>query len=102
VRKRNAMGRFLRDRYRAFLFRLTALRYRNTPAGLLVRLERLAKRQGAPRAPGESPRAFLARMDKNGRLIPLSRALDESFYGGARTTLTAVQCRTLYKAYREC
>ncbi len=76
-------------------FRWTAWRKRNTPGGLLIRLERLGKRKHRPRQQGETMRHFIRRMDPSGGLDALADALDQEFYGGQGRTMTARRCREL-------
>ncbi|MCC8356429.1 MAG: hypothetical protein LJU34_01000 [Oscillospiraceae bacterium] len=79
----------------ALRFRWTAWRQRNTPGGLLIRLERLGKRKHTPRQPGETMRHFIQRMDPTGGLDSLADALDREFYGGEGRTMTPRRCREL-------
>jgi hypothetical protein len=82
---------------KALRFRWTAFCQRNTPRGLLVILERLARRRHAPRAQGESARHFIQRMDASGGLNDLALALDREFYAGEADTLSPQACRALRK-----
>ncbi|MCD7845010.1 MAG: hypothetical protein LUG57_03995 [Oscillospiraceae bacterium] len=79
----------------ALRFRWTAWRQRNTPGGLLIRLERLGRRKHRPRQEGETMRHFIRRMDPTGGLDALADALDQEFYGGQGRTMTARRCREL-------
>ena len=76
----------------ALAFRWAAFLHRDTPAGLLVLLERMGKRAKAPRRTGETMRAFLMRMDPAGGLSELADALDRQFYGGGGQ-MTPRRCR---------
>jgi hypothetical protein len=80
---------------KALHFRWTAFVQRDTPAGLLVRLERLARRHHTPRQPGESMGDFIRRMDKTGGLDTLAEALNRQVYGGGDSGLTSQDCRAL-------
>lgn len=82
-------------------FRWTAFVLRDTPAGLLVLLERLGKRAHTPRQTGESMRHYIRRMDESGGLDELSDALDREYYGGMREVLPAKRCRELRKYMRK-
>lgn len=77
----------------AIRFRWTAFIRRNTPGGVLVYLERVAKRKHQPRHTGESMRQFLRRMDAAGGLEKLADALDREYYGSMGRTMTARTCR---------
>ncbi|MCD7768869.1 MAG: hypothetical protein LUH36_01940, partial [Oscillospiraceae bacterium] len=83
------------DMKAALRFRWTSWRQRNTPGGLLIRLERLGKRKHMPRQQGETMRHFIRRMDPSGGLDPLADALDREFYGGQGRAMTARRCREL-------
>lgn len=93
----------LKARWAAFLkklhFRWDALRYRNSAAGLLVWLERKARKSRKERRPGESMRDFIGRMAPDGCLSPLADALDMEYYRGSKASLTPGQCRALRKAF---
>ena len=95
VRHSSSLGRL----WSAFLARLrfdwTAFVRRGTPAGLLVRLERKAKRAGEPRLQGEPMRHFITRMAPDGSLNELADALDRLFYGSRDAGLTRARCREL-------
>ncbi len=79
----------------AIRFRWTAFRQRNTPGGLLIRLERLGRRRKKPRQQGETMRQYITRMDAGGGLGELADALDMEFYGGMSDTLSPRRCREL-------
>lgn len=81
-------------------FRWTAFVRRDTPAGVLVFLERRARRVHAPRQTGESMRAFLMRMDPSGGMDDLADALDREYYGGGGGALGAKRCRELRRYIR--
>lgn len=84
----------------ALRFRWTVFRKRNTPAGLLIRLERRGKRHKTPRLEGETMRSFLCRMDPSGGLDGLADALDMEYYGGLGRVMTVRQCRALGRYIR--
>ena len=94
----------LRRRWAAFWaelrFCLMARRYANTPAGLLVWLERWGRRHKEPRRPGETIRAYLRRLDGSGGLDALAGALEAQFYGPCDGGLTGQQCRRLRRSFR--
>lgn len=77
----------------ALRFRWTAFVRRDTPGGVLVYLERRAKRRHQPRKTGESMRQFLSRMDPTGGLNDLADALDREYYGACGRTLSPKVCR---------
>lgn len=79
----------------ALRFRWMAFRRRNTPGGVLLYLERRAKRHHAPRRTGESMRCFLGRMDPAGGLNGLADALDTEYYGGQSRVLSPGECRKI-------
>jgi len=93
-------GRFWARLRAALRFRWTAFRNRNTPGGLLVRLERLGRRARVPRRTGESMREFITRMDGSGGLDELSDALDREYYGGGAAALDADRCREMRRHMR--
>lgn len=95
ARRAGLLGRRWRALLEELHFRLLALRYASTPAGLLVRLEAWGKRRKTPRGPGEPVRAYLLRLDPEGELLPLADALDARFYGPGGSTLSPAQCRAL-------
>ena len=96
ARRTGLLGRRWRALLEELRFRLLALRYASTPAGLLVRLEQWGRRRKLPRGRGESVRAYLLRLDPEGDLLPLADALDARFYGPpGGSTLTPAQCRAL-------
>ena len=84
----------------ALAFRWTAFRCRDTAPGVLVTAERLARRRRVPRRVGESPRAFLTRLDPADGLADLADALDARFYGGAEAPLGKKRCRELRRRLR--
>lgn len=96
----------LKARWAAFLkklrFRMDALWGRNSAAGLLVWLERKAKKSHRERRRGESMREFIGRMAPDGCLSPLAEALDMEYYGGSKASLTPGQCRALRRAFAKC
>ena len=75
--------------------------HRNTPAGVLVRLERAAKKQKEPRLPGESMRHFIERMDEKGGLEGLADALDRVYYGGGAADVPVSRCREMRQYIRK-
>lgn len=79
----------------ALRFRWTLFKQRNTPGGLLLRLEGMGRRRRMPRRQGETMRHFIRRMDPTGGLDPLADALDREYYGGQGRTMTSRQCREL-------
>lgn len=95
----------LREKWQAFLKKLRfvweAFRRRNSPAGLLVWLERQGKKARKGRRPEETMRQFIARMAPDGRLSPLADALDMEYYGGKEAVLSPAQCRKLRQLYRK-
>ena len=94
-----AGGEFWRRLRAALCFRWTAFLRRDTPAGLLVLLERMGKRARAPRGAGETMRSFLARMDPAGGLAELADALDRQYYGGGGG-MDRKSCRELRRYIR--
>lgn len=84
----------------AVTFRWTAFKNRATPAGLLVILERSAKRARCPREKGETMRSFLTRIDPSGGLDTLADALDRQYYGMADSGLSRSDCRALRRYIR--
>lgn len=96
ARRAGLLGRRWRALLEELRFRLLALRYASTPAGLLVRLEHWGTRRKTPRGRGEPVRAYLLRLAPEGELLPLADALDAAFYGPpGGCTLTPAQCRAL-------
>lgn len=94
VRRKGGALEKLWARLKAALhFRWMAFVRRNTPGGVLVYLERVARRKHKPRHTGESMRQFLWRMDAAGGLEPLADALDREYYGAMGRTMTARTCR---------
>lgn len=91
-------------RWQAFLRRLRfswdALRFRDRPAGLLVWLERRAKKEKRPRQTEESMRAFVCRMAPGGELSALADALDMEYYRGTAPQMSPAACRNLRRDYR--
>lgn len=101
IRRTSVSGGLWRRLRADLAFRWRAFVRRDTPAGLLVRLERMGKRAHAPRQTGETMRAFIARMDASGGLDELSDALDREYYGGGKRTLSARRCRELRRYMRK-
>lgn len=98
VRRRKtggALEKLLQRFWAAIRFRWTAFVKRDTPGGVLVHLERLAKRKHMPRGAGESMRQFLWRMDATGGLEPLADALDQEYYGAKGRTMPGRACRKM-------
>lgn len=85
----------------ALRFRWMAFVKRNTPGGVLLYAQRLARRRRAPRERGESMRDFLRRMDASGGLDGLADALDREYYGGMSRTMTARSCRETRRYIRK-
>ena len=91
---RGALGRRLEALMAELRFRVLAFRKRDTPAGVLVWLEGRMKKAGAPRLPGETPRAFLLRLPLD--LSSLADLLDAQYYGSkGEGYLSPAQCRDL-------
>ncbi len=82
-------------------FRWTAFLRRNTPGGVLVYLERRAKRCRQPRKTGESIRSFLRRLDPAGGLDSLADALDREYYGGREMNMSVRDCRQTRRYIRK-
>ena len=82
-------------------FRWTAFIRRDTPAGVLLALERRGKRSQRPRQTGESMRQFILRMDAGGGLDALADALDREYYAGEKNTLSPQRCRALRRYIRK-
>lgn len=100
VRRTGGTAGVLRQRLRqAIVFRWTAFVNRDTPAGLLVLLERRGARARSPRGTGETLRAFLGRMDPAGGLAELADALDRQYYGGG-ADMSRRRCREMRKYIR--
>ena len=74
-------------------FHVTAFRRRNTPAGVLVWLERRMKKAGMPRLSGETHRAFLLRISPE--LKPLAQTLDMQFFSTGKASISRIECRRL-------
>lgn len=77
----------LRQLSRHLRFRMLAWRYRRTPQGILVGLERWARAAGIPRAPGQTARAFLHQLSQHpafaqdGALLEeLAQTLDRCYF----------------------
>ncbi len=75
-------------------FWLRSVRFRHTPQGLLIRLERWAILHRCPRKPGETCRAFLERIGSQPRfqsgreeLSLMAEALDRIYYKGEKIAL---------------
>lgn len=94
IRQNTGMWRSLWAAFVAKLrfYRMAFIR-RNTPAGVLVYLERRAKRCRTPRKTGESMRAFAQRLDPAGGLDVLADALDREYYGRQGISMSARECR---------
>ena len=82
------------------IFLKNALLYRNTPKGVLVWLEKTARRRKIPRQAGESVREFIFRLSPQGELKSLADDLDAVFYGGRAPSLTAVDCKNIRKVFK--
>ena len=100
VRRRVERPSLWRRLMEALRFRWTVFRHRNTPAGLLMRLERRGRRRKTPRQTGETMRAFIRRMDPSGGLEPLADALDREYYGGQGRAMPPRECRALGRTIR--
>lgn len=100
-REEGLWARWWKELKRKLRFAWTALRRRNSAAGLLVWLEAKARRQRRSRRKGETMRGFIGRMAPDGILSPLAEALDLEYYGGGGTALTAAQCRAMRRAFRQ-
>ncbi len=83
----------LRFRWRAFVLR-------DTPAGLMIYLERQGKRRHTPRQTGETMSRYIRRMDRSGGLDELAAALDREYYSGREAALPAGKCRELRRYIR--
>ena len=69
---------------------------RDTPAGLMVRLEWQGKRIRRPRRSGETMAHYIRRMDAPGALGELADALDRQYYAGEKgKILSARKCRDM-------
>ena len=101
IRRQRPLAGAFRRLAAALRFRFLAFRHRNTPAGLLLRLERRASRAGIPRRRGESCRAFVCRLAPDGCLDPLADAFDRQFYGLTPPDLSDFDGKSLYKFYRD-
>lgn len=72
----------------------TAFVLRDTPAGLMVQLERQGKRIHRPRQTGETMGHYIRRMDEGGALSELADALDRQYYAGEKgKPLSFRKCR---------
>ena len=92
----------LADRVR---FQLTYLARRNTPAGVLVWLDRRLKRRRRGRRPGETCRAFLDRAAAElpgcaQELGELARCLDQLYFGGGAPAFSPARASELRRALR--
>ena len=92
----------LADRVR---FQLTYLARRNTPAGVLVWLDRRLKRRSRGRRPGETCRAFLDRAAAElpgcaQELGELARCLDQLYFGGGAPAFSPARASALRRALR--
>ena len=77
-------------------FLYAAFMLRDTPAGLMVRLERQGKRIRCPRKSGETMAHYIRRMDAPGALGELADALDRQYYAGEKgKILSARKCRDM-------
>lgn len=101
MRRKNESATLWEKLKEALRFRWTAFLKRNTPGGVLVYTERLARRRRASRKKGESMRSFLRRMDASGGLDGLADALDREYYGGMSGTMTARSCRETRRYIRK-
>lgn len=76
----------------------TAFVLKNTPAGLMVQLERKGKRMNRPRQTGETMGHYIRRMDEDGALGELAEALNRQYYAGEKgKTLSGKKCREIGK-----
>ena len=92
----------LADRVR---IQLTYLARRNTPAGVLVWLDRRLKRRRRGRRPGETCRAFLDRAAAElpgcaQELGELARCLDQLYFGGGAPAFSPARASELRRALR--
>lgn len=86
-------------------FQLTYLARRNTPAGVLVWLERRLRRRRRGRRPGETCRAFLDRAAAElpgcaPELEELARCLDQLYFGGGAPAFSPARASALRRALR--
>lgn len=100
-REKGSLALFWDKLKAALRFRWTAFVKRNTPGGVLVYAQRLARRHHASRESGESMRGFLRRLDESGGLDSLADALDREYYGGRSQTMTARSCRETRRYIRK-
>lgn len=108
--RRSRLSGGLKRRFDSFISRLRfaflSFRYRNTPPGVLIRLEKHGRKTGAPRLNGESFREYLGRLSPDSLLLPLADALDALYYGGAPAASFKSDCRSIRKTYfhriRQC
>ena len=89
-RRTGALGRRCRELWFRIRFRVVFFFRRDTPAGMLVWLERWGARYDFPRGPGETHRSYLARLGSlpaveggeiSARLSELADLLDRSYFG---------------------
>ena len=97
-------GTFCSFQYRV-RFQLTYLARRNTPAGVLVWLDRRLKRRRRGRRPGETCRAFLDRAAAElpgcaQELGELARCLDQLYFGGGAPAFSPARASELRRALR--
>lgn len=87
---------FFRRIKNGILFEVQYMRYRNTPQGLYVQIERYGKRKKLPKESGESPGSYVKRvgeylvkqevLERDTAYLRLSEMLDQIFYSGKTET----------------
>ena len=101
VTKTKRTGGAWKNRWRGFLkklaFKKNAFLYRNTPPGVLIWLEKKAKKEKRPRRAGESIREFIGRVAPGAQYEELTLDLEKAMYGGYEYTLSPAKCRKLRK-----
>lgn len=100
-RKKGALSRKLQAVLEALRFVGNSFIYRNTPPGVLVYLEKKAKKAKQPRLYGESMREFICRAAPGKEFEALADDLDRRYYGGKEFLLTSGECRNLRKKLHE-
>lgn len=96
-RKKHAFGAKWCALLKKLIFKKNAFIYRNTPPGVLVWLEKKAKKEKQPRRAGESIREFIGRVAPGKEYEELTSDLERNLYGGRGYALSVSQCRRLKK-----